>query len=282
MSTMDGSGTIDMQEVHNSVGMMERELKMLDREIYLLERHLETCEMQQKHLRDQILGLAGQGVRLIAKETQISMSFYETKGGDRSLNNEMAEVKGLIDANHNTRTTLLEQRTQTDKEKQAVEDQLKEKRRLKSEQEARLKRIKDLKSALDASSSPDPIMETAIEVSRDLEGQAGDRRAPGDFPGAMESLEAEEGQLGAVEARLRVLAEARAEPERAERAAQVVGILQGLVDVNRQRNGLLADRWAASDLDLSSFFRHAARPPHFCAEDEGAGRPQAGLWALPF
>lgn len=270
----------DLNDVNDAVGTMQRELKMIDREIRLLEQNLEACELQQKHLRDEIMGLAGQGVRLSAKENQISMNLYE-KGGERNLEKEMAEIKALLEANHNTRTTLLEQRTQTDKEKQHVDDQLKERRRLRDEQQKRMWRIADLQRSMDSSRNSDTVIDTASELARVLEGLSkADGRGPGELPDAMAALEAEGEQLAAIERRLCELAEGRSDPDRVAKARQVVVLLQSLVDLHRQRNGLAADRWARGDLELAGLFRGAGRPAP-PRKAEAAGGQEAKFWIVP-
>lgn len=267
-SIQEVDDTTEAHEIHDTIALLEREIRIMDREIYLLERNLESCEEQQKHLRDQIQGLAGQGARLSARESHLAITIFEGKSNDRNLDKEMAEVKEQIESNHSTRTTLLEQRTEADKEKQRIDFQLKEKRKLKAEQEKRLQRILELKRSFDAAGGSDRLLESTKEVVAQLEElvpkPGPDMKQEPSFSEAMTGLETEEADLVKVEANLRELIRASAaQPARAEWCRQVVHLLQSLVDMHRKKNELMLDKWVRDEADMSSFFYDQKPVLHF-------------------
>jgi len=271
----------DNNDLNDAIRTMRRHIHLIDREIYLMERNEENCKLQQKNLRDQLMVLTGQGARLAAKENQMALSMVEAKGNERNLDKDMSEIKALLDANQTTRATLLEQRTQTDKELQRMDWQLKEKKIHKDEQLKRLRSIEEIQKSISAKGTSDRLLEGTREILHMLEARTrDDGRVLGDFQGAMAALEREDVQLAATEARLRELAAGLSEPERAERAGHLADLMQSLVDLHRFLNGLAEDRWAGSDQDLSGFFGDAGRPlPPW---GHGPGGHPRGLGALLF
>lgn len=274
----------DAIEIQDAIGMLEREIQLISHEVFLLNRSLDSCEVQQKHIRHQISGVTAQGARLSAKE--LTVQNEAAQQGERSFDKEIAEIKGALDANHKTRTTLLEQRAETDKEKQRISYQRNERLKFQKEKVARLKLIRELERRVHHAASSDLLLEGARDISRSLEEWAKDMmdktrpNGPNDnFVGAMSMRETEEADLWVFRARLAELAGSYTDSERAERARNVVAIVEDLVDLHKAQRDLLADKWVRHDADLTSFLGKARRPspPRKAAEEKAVERLSSKL-----
>eukprot|EP00930_Biecheleria_cincta_P027989 TRINITY_DN19542_c0_g1_i1.p1 TRINITY_DN19542_c0_g1~~TRINITY_DN19542_c0_g1_i1.p1 ORF type:complete len:659 (-),score=127.21 TRINITY_DN19542_c0_g1_i1:64-2040(-) len=267
--------------LNDTIGTLERDIMLIDRDIDAYKKSLASCDLRQKHNRDQLQKLQSQATNLRDKQDDISLKMYAaTKGSAERRRQEeaYAEVEQFVEANKNTRMTLLDQRAETDKEKQRIVHVLGERRRQRERQSRRLDTLRDLSKSSKASSGGtlDSLVKLLAQQTAAVTEHF-DRRAPErDYLTAMKIFDHDESFLAGVEAKMKEMADsvtssAAADPARAERAQVANHLLRDLVNLRRQWCSMLRDRWSSDGLDLSCFFKNASRP----SKGDGSAVPDA-------
>merc|ERR1712151_1177286 len=99
----------DMNDLHDTIAMLEREIGVISRDIEVLEKNQQSCDLQQKHNRDQIQALTLQDAKLSEKQDDVTRQLIDTRGGAqrKKLEDQKKENEEFIEASKNTRMTLL-------------------------------------------------------------------------------------------------------------------------------------------------------------------------------
>jgi len=275
----------EVMDVSDTLAVLEREISAAEHDIYLYEKNLESCDLQQAHHRDQLQRLSEQAIELGEEEDETSLALVEAKRGSaewKALQEKLAKVKEYILANQSSRMALLDQRGQTDQEKQRIARTLDEKIRLKGQLQNRYRTVKDLSEAtIRARATSDVLLNFLTEQKKEFFEYFEGKRPEQEFTMSMQELENDNIFLQRLEAKTKAFTAAvineTGESNHESRAAHIRDILQDLLDVHRSWSSLLADRWVKDDLDLACFFSRAAKPKQTRTAVAAGGSPAPAL-----
>jgi len=284
----------ELDTLQDTVGELEHDILVHEREIDALTKSLESCDLRQAHNRKQLQQLQQQGTSLHDRQDQVSLqiSMAPKAGAERrKLEEQLAEVEEFVQANKNTRMTLLDQRAETDKEKQSIAAQLTDLRRQRDRATRRLEIVRDLSKSTQATSSGASdllikvLHQQCVEIEEYFETRKDSSHDDNDFLAAMKILDLDRSFLERVETKMRERVKEITEgPARSgdktrnERAQMVLAMLHDLVGLRKTWCEILQDHWAKDGLDLSCFFEGAKKPspsevPVLAEEDEQEGPP---------
>lgn len=256
----------------------------IERDIELHTKNLQSCDLQQTHIRSQIQNLSEQGTELSKKHDDISLQIYSTKKGGaerKRLEERVDEINEFVEANQNTRMTLLDQRAETDKEKQRLTHTLNAKKRDRDRLNKQLKTVKELSRAnAGTSGTSDALISYLKEQSQHMRDYFSEHTPENDFITAMQEHENDSKYLSRIEDGMREMVASSYEPARAERAQHVGAMLKDLVDLRRSWSDLLEDAWLREDLNFSCFFERT-KPLALPGSSGPVGSAGTGALALP-
>eukprot|EP00913_Durusdinium_trenchii_P025661 g24085.t1 len=284
-----GGDEDELATLQDTIGQLERDIMLLERDIEAYGKSLESCDLRQAHNRKQLQQLQQQGTSLRDRQDQVSLNIYMApKAGAerRKLEEQLTEVEEFVQANKNTRMTLLDQRAETDKAKQKILAQLANSRKQRERFQRRLDIVKDLSKSSKASSSgaSDPLIKVLDKQCQEMseyfsrrqsvggeskEGASGELHSSWtilnieDFLAAMKIHDADRAFLDQIEQKMKDVVDnviSNGTPERAERARLVNQMLVDMVNLRRSWCDMLQDRWASDGLDLSCFFEGSTKP----------------------
>lgn len=267
-----GGDEDELATLQDTIGQLERDIMLLERDIEAYGKSLESCDLRQAHNRKQLQQLQQQGTSLRDRQDQVSLNIYMApKAGAerRKLEEQLTEVEEFVQANKNTRMTLLDQRAETDKEKQKILAQLANSRKQRERFQRRLDIVKDLSKSSKASSSgaSDPLIKVLDKQCQEMSEYFSRRQSVGgeskDFLAAMKIHDADRAFLDQIEQKMKDVVDnviSNGTPERAERARLVNQMLVDMVNLRRSWCDMLQDRWASDGLDLSCFFEGSTKP----------------------
>jgi len=271
------AGEGDMNEQRNlqeTIAMIELEISTCDRDIDLLKKNKESCEMQQAHTRTQLQSLMQQGTRLSNKQDEHSAQVLLAQRGttDRSKKEEkLSQVKEFVEANQNTRMTLLDQLAETDKEKQRISADLERKKDRREQIKRRLDTVRDLgKSANESSGSSDKAMKFLKDRQAEITHHFQGRQPENVFVEAKKAVEMDKQFLSTLEEQGKVMVSSTPSATTA-RAQKVQLLLQDIIDLRGKFMTAQEERWLSEDLDMSSFFN---KPKDRNQDEEQDGRNQ--------
>merc|ERR1712008_573172 len=203
------------------------------------------------------MGLTRQGVELSQKEDTVALELLQHNSQYtaeyQSQEIELEKVKAQIASNANARMAVLDQRTNTEKEKHLVESRL-DRKKEEEQLRTRLKTIKELaEDNGKAKSSSDKLLaflrDRRIEIAEHFDGKTPEA----EFESAMLEFENDNKFLNTIDGLLEEILSASSSNN--DRAANMAGILRDLLEQHRSWSSLLADRWVEDDLDLSCFLK---------------------------
>lgn len=250
----------DQRNLQDTIAMFEREIAAVDREIDDLEKNEKSCNFSQQHQREQLDALMKQGLKWNEKLDELAVKAAEANKRDdkKDLDKQHGEIKEFLEANQNTRMTLLDQRAATDKEKQRIVHDLTRAREKKAAITLRVQSLKKKgEAALNSAGSANTLTQFLREQKRRIcerfESDQNDQPKKA-FVAAKKQFEKQEEFLVDVEEKIRaVVAQA---PDQ-KYAARIQVMLQDIVDLRRATNDLMEDKWMKNDLDLNRFFESA-------------------------
>lgn len=253
-----GGDTTDLQDI---IAAYERDIEAANREIDLYEKNIKSCEQQQGHNRKQIETLTHQSTKLTESKGKKSEEMLDPKtigAQKKALEAQLNEIKDFIEANQNTRATLLDQRSEIDKEKQRLANELKAKKDKKLEFDRNLYAIKIMSSSAKKSNkASDPDVQFLGSEKTQLSQHFENAKPIGtgmDILAAKEKLEKDEQYLRRVAERTTAQMKDREENTRALRCKNM---LDDLVTLRRQLNDIIADNKYKDDFDFDHFFRES-------------------------
>lgn len=259
----DGGELGDLQD---TIAFLERDIDVINRDIDLYEKNIQSCEQQQTHNRKQIEMLTHQATQLTESQGKYSQQMLENKKSGqqkKQLETQLHEIKDFIEANANTRATLLDQRAETDKEKQRLSFELNNRKRQKEEYIKRLEMVQFLgKNASNGSGASDHwvgfLGKEKDSITMHFEGKP---LGNADILEAKKKLEKDELYLRDVESRMHAKIDGAQDRGTAgERSEACKGLLYDLVDLERRLNDLMADKYFKEDLNFECFFKDASKP----------------------
>ncbi|CAE7572092.1 UVR8 [Symbiodinium sp. CCMP2592] len=207
-----GATENELDTLQDTIGELEHDIMVHERDIDALTKSLESCDLRQTHNRKQLQQLQQQGTSLHDRQDQVSLqiSMAPKAGAERrKLEEQLAEVEEFVQANKNTRMTLLDQRAETDKEKQSIAAQLADLRRQKDRAERRLGIVRDLSKSTQATSSGASdllikvLHQQCTEVEEYFENRKDTSKEDNDFLAAMKILEMDKAFLDRVENKMK-------------------------------------------------------------------------------
>ncbi|CAE7282482.1 HERC4 [Symbiodinium natans] len=202
----------ELDTLQDTIGELEHDIMVHEREINGLTKSLESCDLRQAHNRKQLQQLQQQGTSLHDRQDQVSLqiSMAPKAGAERrKLEEQLAEVEEFVQANKNTRMTLLDQRAETDKEKQSIAAQLTDLRRQRDRAQRRLDIVRDLSKSTQATSSGASdllikvLHQQCTEVEEYFENRRDTSTDDNDFLAAMKILEMDKAFLDRVENKMK-------------------------------------------------------------------------------
>lgn len=235
--------------------MLELQIAGVERDIEVLKTNEKSCEMQQNHNKTQINSLMNQGTQLSNKQDDFAVKVYDApKGGAerKRLEEQLAEIKEFVEANQNTRMTLLDQRAETDKEKQRITNNLNKSKDKLDSLKRRLETVKDLgKAAQRAAGASDSAMKFLKDQLQSLSRRFEGKKFETEFVEAQEELEQTEKFLDQCLYQTKEMVSSSGDETRALR---IQAMIKDIVDLRRSWCEMNAHRWMKDDLDLSDFF----------------------------
>lgn len=266
----------ELDTLQDTIGELEHDIMVHERDIDALTKSLESCDLRQTHNRKQLQQLQQQGTSLHDRQDQVSLqiSMAPKAGAERrKLEEQLAEVEEFVQANKNTRMTLLDQRAETDKEKQSIAAQLADLRRQKDRAERRLGIVRDLSKSTQATSSGASdllikvLHQQCTEVEEYFENRKDTSKEDNDFLAAMKILEMDKAFLDRVENKMKEKMKEMIDGNmrngdrlRSDRAQMVFLMLSDLIHLRKSWCEILQDHWAKDGLDLSCFFQGSKKP----------------------
>eukprot|EP00439_Symbiodinium_sp_Y106_P077622 s129_g16.t1 len=271
-----GATENELDTLQDTIGELEHDIMVHERDIDALTKSLESCDLRQTHNRKQLQQLQQQGTSLHDRQDQVSLqiSMAPKAGAERrKLEEQLAEVEEFVQANKNTRMTLLDQRAETDKEKQSIAAQLADLRRQKDRSERRLGIVRDLSKSTQATSSGASdllikvLHQQCTEVEEYFENRKDTSKEDNDFLAAMKILEMDKAFLDRVENKMKEKMKEMIDGNmrngdrlRSDRAQMVFLMLSDLIHLRKSWCEILQDHWAKDGLDLSCFFQGSKKP----------------------
>eukprot|EP00397_Hematodinium_sp_SG-2012_P033101 GEMP01035318.1.p1 GENE.GEMP01035318.1~~GEMP01035318.1.p1 ORF type:complete len:520 (+),score=127.60 GEMP01035318.1:46-1605(+) len=269
-------------EVLKMIHSIERNINETTKTINQCTKNIQNMEKQLEHNREQLAHLETQCVSLGDSADSIQVKMVDANGGEaRKLQENLNYfpetilvasiqstssrkkrkkahygIKEFLDSNQNARMTLMDQKTEIEKEKQMQHETVIEKRKFQKILQTRLKIItelsKDIQSLQKASNSALQIAAECLE-----EFQQNRIHYNSTYP-SFDRMRVELTRASEDLQRLRKTYLPQIEAASEDRAA--VELLTDLFDLREQQHRLVEERWTQHDLDLSSFFEGAAKP----------------------
>jgi len=260
-----GGGRSEAEDMSDTLAVLEQEISATESEIQLYKKNMESCEQQQAHQREQLQQISEKGLELNDREDQVSLDLIDARKGTtdwKDLSERLQEVKEYIQANNNARMTILDQRSQMDKEKQRLSRSLDERVRAKLALVQRYNTVKELsQAAIVARDTSDQMIKFLSEHFKEVFDHFEGKHKEEEFVAAMQDSEGDQVFLNHMEAKVKIFVDVshnQAEGIRAEKGGRM---LQELMDMARMLNDFNTFSWTRDDVDLSSFFKKARRPP---------------------
>lgn len=266
-SAAGGGG--DVNDLMDTTGGLENEIAKVNREIELYKKNVMSCEAQLRHVRTQLQVLEHQGVQLGDSADKVAVDLVGNPAGPelRRLQERLSDIKQFMEANQNTRMTLLDQRAEVEKDKARLNQQ-----KMLAEQNCkllsqRLKIVNDL--GADSATSTGASNMAVNHISKKLrdlkkykEGRVNIEYA--DF--GTVKREAEEGQrfLADLVASLKEMAVLESH---SGRVMQLEEMMMDVINLQRNLNDFQLDKWCTADLDMAPFFEGSRKPKE--PEEEG-------------
>eukprot|EP00441_Pelagodinium_beii_P045752 CAMPEP_0197624610 /NCGR_PEP_ID=MMETSP1338-20131121/4181_1 /TAXON_ID=43686 ORGANISM="Pelagodinium beii, Strain RCC1491" /NCGR_SAMPLE_ID=MMETSP1338 /ASSEMBLY_ACC=CAM_ASM_000754 /LENGTH=629 /DNA_ID=CAMNT_0043194773 /DNA_START=52 /DNA_END=1938 /DNA_ORIENTATION=+ len=258
----------ELAALQDTIGVLERDLMLIERDIESYTNSLQSCDLRQAQNRSQLQLVQQQATTLSDMKDKVSLQIFSTTKGSserRKLEDKLAEVEEFVQANKNTRMTLLEQRTETDQEKKRIVEQLGERRKQRERSNKRLDTVRDLsKSAKAGNTGASDTMSKVLQQQTTDVCEHFDRREKEDaYLKAMKVLVYDRTFLDTAEVKMKEVTESFTssnDASRADRATTMSRLLMDFVNMERSWCQMLEDRWSRDSLDLSSFFGGARKP----------------------
>mmetsp|Transcript_119116 Transcript_119116/g.218096 ORF Transcript_119116/g.218096 Transcript_119116/m.218096 type:complete len:597 (+) Transcript_119116:112-1902(+) len=269
----------DVAGLEDTKGELMRDIETVKREISLYEGSLQSCEQQQNQNRKQLEMLMHQGYQLTETQGKCQSALLEpqNKGPDKKrIEEKLAEIRNFIDANQNTRATLLDQRAEIEKEKQKIVTQLTKRKEEGNKLETRLKTVQDLSAKeAEAKGGSDTLVSFGAEVKDKYAAHFDENKAmPHELIGAKLKLEKDEIFLQGIQRQ--VDEGLKGDKTSRERVQSVKDLLLEVVTLRRNLNNLVSDKYLKEDLNLQTFFKGAKSPNFNGSSSHGYGmRPSS-------
>mmetsp|Transcript_16022 Transcript_16022/g.31313 ORF Transcript_16022/g.31313 Transcript_16022/m.31313 type:complete len:612 (+) Transcript_16022:178-2013(+) len=245
----------DGGDLKETVAVLEGQLAMVDNDIHLYRKNLESCNLQQEHHRKQLSLLTTQGVDLSQREDTVAvelLKYAQFSVEYTAQEAELEKVKAQIASNANARMAVLDQRTNTEKEKHLIESRLHGKVEEKEQLRSKIKTINDLaRDSAKAKNSSDILMAFLRDRRSEIAEHFDGKTPEAEFESAMLEFENDNKFLRKIDGCLEEILSTSS--SRNARAAEMAGILRELLEQHRSWSSLLADRWVKDDLDLTCF-----------------------------
>mmetsp|Transcript_27931 Transcript_27931/g.64902 ORF Transcript_27931/g.64902 Transcript_27931/m.64902 type:complete len:619 (-) Transcript_27931:62-1918(-) len=274
------SGEADVSEANNladTISTIDREMLALKKDIELFDKNLHSCNAQQSHQRKQLQDLQDLTTKLSAQEDdlQVKLSNGQAKKGSseaRQLEKKLQDIREFMEANQNTRMILLDQRAETDKDKQYLQQLLMMKKRELEEKARRLKLVQDLaKPVTDeegrgAHSILAQLRKHKDELARFFDSAeltaniSRSTSAGGAFVYRKRLEEKDYITLDAVENKIREMPGQFEGTEKSENVGRVVDILEELVRLRRSWTKTIIDKDFSEDQNMTMFFKGGKQP----------------------
>jgi hypothetical protein len=260
---------------HDTVAQLTQEIESSEREIETLKMKKAKVEQVEKLVRDQLQSLTKTSADIDSDKKRYMEAREKTDQGDQKLfySEKVKECEQLLIASSASRASLLEQRSDMDRERHQVSEELYKTIADKKKLEARRQVVQDLfKATSNDHTASDPMVKFLQDQADSIRNHFSDRVVEHTyFAAAKQSFEQDAAFLDVVEDRLTEWFNSQP-PEWRDHAAIIIDILQDIVDLRRDWSSLLEDRWRKQDLDMSVFLDRG-RPPE-------VSQPTAGALAL--
>lgn len=263
----------DNDNVQDTIASLERDLMDVERELKILEQNAGVCTEQREHIMEQMQSLVQKNGRLLNAQDEISLRLARlgengrnTHADRKALEEKSEEIKGFMEANQNSRMTLLDNRSELDKERQHLTHSLKEKKNKKDLLERRIKMFRDLskpQTHLEAKGIIEKMRALKEEITIPFQSFSLAPNAvespDGDLFVAAKTMQEEKSEkLSAVLEKVKGIKDQDNVEDAA--ATQVVTMLTELVGLHRVWMDMQADCWMQADCNLESFFKDCRKP----------------------
>jgi hypothetical protein len=249
-------------QLQDTVVQLEREIQDIDLDIELYKKNIYSCQQQQEHTKMQLDDLIAKNANLGSAADKKSIDVLNQKKGSterKKLENEEAEIQEFMEANLNTKLTLLDHRANTDKSKQRLQRMLQERILTKAKKEKRLNMVRELaKTARNAEGASDGLVRVLEHQKKKLTDHF-DLQLPKDKEQFIEARTEQESDEAFLEDLQRETEELLS-LEDPRRIASIRPLLRDQLQLCRTKSDMLADAWIQEDLNFATFFAGARQP----------------------
>lgn len=267
----------DNNHLADTVAWLERKKIMFDREIDIHKKNIAACTTQQEHIRSQLKKLMDQSSQLAESQDTYALKVIKAKKGSneqRQLAEKLQDIKEFAEANQSTRMTLLDQRAETDKDKQNLVHALNQKIQEKENNDNRLRMVQELSGPNDGGDgAPENMMQmlrkmkNAIMAPFEVHSNIRSVTPGGPSPtrpqvtdplmGEWQKLRDKAAALEAVDEQLRGMSIKFAD---VPHVGQVTDMLKELASLYQRFADMQSDVLMQDDLDFTSFFKGSRKP----------------------
>jgi len=255
--------TGDLGDLQDTIAMLEREIVSIQHDIEMFNKNLKSCELQHENYRVQLQKLMLQNNELHEHEGRVGLDLFKLKATGpegikrKKKEEEYEKIKEYIDANLNTRMTVMDQRSALDKYKQQITHQRDDKSKQLDSLQKRLKTVQDLsKSAMAAVGASDSMLRFLRENMAEISKHFDSRGVEAEFVTMCKDFESDTQFLEEMEARMKAMMGSTSETARMD---QVCTMLQDIINLHRAVNSMHKDKWLKDDVDVSIFFNGATK-----------------------
>lgn len=292
LSQMEGEKRVEVEEqmtgdvdsvaknnLADTIAWLERKKLTYERDIEVLQKNIEACDREKDQIKTQLHTLEDQRIKLTKSQDRAHEASLRAKPGSnerRKLEDEMQSIKEFVEASQNTRMAILDQRAETEKERQNLMHDKAHKEAQKDMNDRRLRMVKELSRPL-SDTAPDSLMSMLRKLMKDISqpyqlpvgamsamtnaGMLGkkDRKDPHPdfFTIEKKKLEGKRKALEQVTEQMSLMAMNFPEPTQVQ---QCTAMLTELINLEWRYSDMQADKLLAEDLDLKDFFAGSKKP----------------------
>lgn len=239
------SNVTEKNDFQETIALLKRDMHTLKGEVEMLDKANESLKLQKYHTQKQIEEAAERKSRLEGMQDEKRKQKRDAKAGSdrKKLEDELAEIRQLIEANRSAEETLQRQQNQNKEEMSSIEQKLKDKRAAHTGQDSRLKTLQNVSEGLATSAgASDSLVIFLKEQNDEFRQRFENRKDKPTYQVAALDFEDDAVFLRGVEQRVNEFCDKTGE-DYAQKSKLVRDMLHDLVSLRRSWNEMLLDKW---------------------------------------
>jgi len=271
----DGGGSDaggELQRMRETIAALETEHAETEHALKSLERHLKSVKQQEAHMRKQLNAVEQQGTLLSNQQDDCSVKIFSKDNKERrKFEEQLADIRRLVEANKSTSETLDAQLKNITNETKELENTKDEKLKKKAQIENKMALMKTLfETVQNATNQYNVDVQFLKDQADKMRQRFASKNAKGDFIMAMKESEQDQKFLKNVRRHVSNLREQSAfDQARVARTNLICDLLTDLISMRRALNEMQEVHFQKDDLNLSCFVeledkgKHNSKPkPH--------------------